>query len=145
MDKQLVICASPYQHKYYFEPKFEDIPTAIKEELIEVVSQMAEKINGIISIRFNEVGDIFIDQTSEEDVFVDEIGAALEIKKFQTEKKELIKSLKMWYMIYRTEYGKIVREIVLMQAKQLSEDDIIKEITNKYGSEAAQFAINLLA
>lgn len=50
----------------------------------------------------------------------------------------------MWYMIYRTEYGKIVREIVLMQAKELSEEAIIREIENKYGRESAQFAINLL-
>lgn len=144
MDKQLVICASPYQHKYYFEPTFADIPSTIKEELIEAVSEMAEKINGIISIRFNEMGEIFIDQTSEENILVDEIGSALEVKKFQVEKRELIKSLKMWYMIYRTEYGKIVREIVLMQAKELSEEAIIREIENKYGRESAQFAINLL-
>ncbi|MEG1000117.1 MAG: DUF6145 family protein [Cellulosilyticaceae bacterium] len=144
MDKQLVICASPYQHKYYFEPTFEDIPSTIKEELIEAVSEMAEKINGIISIRFNEMGEIFIDQTSEENILVDEIGAELEVKKFQVEKRELIKSLKMWYMIYRTEYGKIVREIVLMQAKELSEEAIIREIESKYGKESAQFAMNLL-
>lgn len=144
MEKKLVICVSPYEHKYYIEPEFEDIPEAIKDELIEAVAKIAEKVNGIISIGFNEEGNLFIEQTAQDDVFVDEIGAALEIKRFQKEHQELIKSLKMWYMVYRTEYGKIVREVVLLQAKNLSEESIIKEITAKYGNDAGIFANNLL-
>lgn len=145
MEKQLIICASPYQQKYYFESSFEDMPVAIKEELIEEAAKIAEKINGIISIGFNEEGNLFIEQTAEDNILVDEIGAALEIKKFQTEKQELIKSLKMWYMVYRTEYGKIVREIVLMQAKKISNSEILETLGKKYGEDARVFAINLLA
>lgn len=145
MEKKLIICASPYQQKYYFESEFDDMPSAIKEELIEVAAKIAEKVNGIISIGFNEEGNLFIEQTSEDNILVDEIGAALEIKKFQADKQELIKSLKMWYMIYRTEYGKIVREIVLLQAQKASNDKILEHITNKYGETAKNFAANLLA
>lgn len=145
MEKQLIICASPYQQKYYFESNFEDMPQAIKEELIAEAAKIAEKINGIVSIGFNEQGNLFIEQTSEDNVFVDEIGAALEIKKFQSEKQELIKALKMWYMVYRTEYGKIVREIVLMQASKLSNQEIIQKLEIKYGEQARDFVMNLLA
>lgn len=144
MEKKLVVCVSPYQQKYYFEPEFNDIPDAIKEELKEAVAQMANKINGIISVGFNEECNLFIEQTAEDNVFVDEIGAALEIKRFQSEKQELIKSLKMWYMVYRTEYGKIVREIVVMQAQKISTENILKTIAHKYGQEAMNFAEDLL-
>ncbi|MGL4738023.1 MAG: DUF6145 family protein, partial [Cellulosilyticaceae bacterium] len=93
MEKKLVICASPYEHKYFIEPGFEDIPASIKEELIEAIASIAEKVNGIISLGFNDEGNIYIEQNSQEDVFVDDIGSALEIKRFQVEKKEILKSL----------------------------------------------------
>lgn len=144
MEKQLVICASPYEHKYFFEEKFEDIPTSIKEELIEAIAAIAEKVNGIISLGFYDNGNIYIEQTATDDVLVDDIGSALEIKRFQSERKELLKSLKMWYMIYRTQQGQIVKEIVLLQSKGWAEEQVIEHIGSKYGEESGAFARDLL-
>lgn len=144
MEKKLVICASPYEHKYFIEKEFEDIPLSIKEELVEAIAEIAEKVNGIISLGFNTEGNIYIEQTSQDDVLVDDIGSALEIKRFQSEKKELLKSLKIWYMIYRTEQGKIVKEIVLLQSKGRGIGQIIEHIGEKYGEEAKQFAMAVL-
>ena len=128
MEKTIVISASPYNHKYYFEPSYNDIPSEIQEELIESIAAIAEKVNAIISLGFDEVGHIFIEQTADESVFADDIGAELEIKRFQKEKDELLKSLQLWYMIYRSEQGQIVKEIVLMQSKGLELEDILDEI-----------------
>ncbi|MGL4737248.1 MAG: hypothetical protein ACRCW2_07285, partial [Cellulosilyticaceae bacterium] len=97
-----------------------------------------------ISLGFNDEGNIYIEQNSQEDVFVDDIGSALEIKRFQVEKKEILKSLKIWYMIYRTEQGKIVKEIVLLQSKGYNMTQIIEHIGKKYGEEAQSFAMALL-
>lgn len=144
MEKKLVICVSPYEHKYYLENEFQDIPDSIQGELIEAIAAIAEKVNGIISIGFYEDGNIYIEQTSQDDVFVDDIGSALEIKRFQVEQKELLKSLKIWYMIYRTEQGKIIKEIVLLQSRGLSSDQVIEEIGKKYGKEAESFAETIL-
>lgn len=144
MEKKLVICASPYEHKYFIEKEFEDIPGTIKEELVEAIASIAEKVNGIISLGFNEDGNIYIEQTSQDDVFVDDIGSALEIKRFQSEKQELLKSLKIWYMIYRTEQGKIVKEIVLLQSKGYGVTQIVEHIGKKHGEEAKSFACGLL-
>ena len=140
MEKTIVISASPYNHKYYFEPSYNDIPSEIQEELIESIAAIAEKVNAIISLGFDEVGHIFIEQTADESVFADDIGAELEIKRFQKEKDELLKSLQLWYMIYRSEQGQIVKEIVLMQSKGLELEDILDEIEAKYGEEARVFA-----
>ena len=81
MEKTIVISASPYNHKYYFEPSYNDIPSEIQEELIESIAAIAEKVNAIISLGFDEVGHIFIEQTADESVFADDIGAELEIKR----------------------------------------------------------------
>ena len=144
MEKTIVISASPYNHKYYFEPSYNDIPSEIQEELIESIAAIAEKVNAIISLGFDEVGHIFIEQTADESVFADDIGAELEIKRFQKEKDELLKSLQLWYMIYRSEHGQIVKEIVLMQSKGLELEDILDEIEAKYGEEARVFAEQVL-
>ena len=85
-----------------------------------------------------------IEQTADESVFADDIGAELEIKRFQKEKDELLKSLQLWYMIYRSEQGQIVKEIVLMQSKGLELEDILDEIEAKYGEEARVFAEQVL-
>lgn len=144
MEKEIVISASPYNHKYYFEPKYNDIPNEIKEELIESIAAIAEKVNAIISLGFSKEGQIFIEQTAAENVFVDDIGADLEIKKLQKDKKELLKSLQLWYMIYRSEQGQIVKEIVLMQSRGLQLDSILEQIEEQYGYEARTFAEQLL-
>ena len=144
MEKTIVMSASPYNHKYYFEPSYNDIPSEIQEELIESIAAIAEKVNAIISLGFDEVGHIFIEQTADESVFADDIGAELEIKRFQKEKDELLKSLQLWYMIYRSEQGQIVKEIVLMQSKGLELEDILDEIEAKYGEEARVFAEQVL-
>ena len=144
MEKTIVISASPYNHKYYFEPSYNDNPSEIQEELIESIAAIAEKVNAIISLGFDEVGHIFIEQTADESVFADDIGAELEIKRFQKEKDELLKSLQLWYMIYRSEQGQIVKEIVLMQSKGLELEDILDEIEAKYGEEARVFAEQVL-
>ena len=140
MEKTIVISASPYNHKYYFEQAYKDIPTEIQEELIESIAAIAEKVNAIISLGFDEVGHVFIEQATEESVFADEIGAELEIKRFQKEKSELLKSLQLWYMIYRSEQGQIVKDIVLLQSQGLEVEQVLEQIEVKYGEEARIFA-----
>ncbi|MEF9959783.1 MAG: DUF6145 family protein [Niameybacter sp.] len=144
MEKQIILSVSPYNHKYYFEPNFNDIPSEIKEELTEAIAAIAEKVNAIISVGFNEEGQIFIEQTADADIFIDEIGAALEIKKLQQEKAELLKSLQLWYMIYRSEKGQIVKEIVLLQTQGKSGEELLEIIEKKYGLEGKVFAQALL-
>ncbi len=50
----------------------------------------------------------------------------------------------MWYMMYRTENGKLVRDILIKQAEGISDDEIIDDIENNQGSKAAEIARMLL-
>ena len=143
MEKQLVICASPYQKKYYFEEKFRDIPTSIQEELTAVVATLADKVKAIISLGFYENGTIYIEQTTE-NAFDDEIGIALEIKSFQNANKELLRSLRLWFMIYRMKEGHYVKMVVLYQSQGMSSGEIIEKVTAQFGEEAGQFVEQIL-
>ncbi|MHC1748990.1 MAG: DUF6145 family protein [Cellulosilyticaceae bacterium] len=144
MEKQMLICISPYNHKYFLEQNFNDVPNAIKEELIDEVAKIAEKVNAIISIGFYEDGNIYIEQRSEDELAFDEIGSALEIKRFQTEKKELLKSLRMWYLLYRTEKGKIIKDVITLQSQGVSQEALLTRIESVYGTEAKAFVEILL-
>ena len=57
---------------------------------------------------------------SDEILDFDDIGAELEIKALQKEKAELIKALKLWYLIYKTDKGEEIK-------KKLMEKHNIKE------------------
>ncbi len=143
MSKQMIVCASIETKKYYFNPDFNDMPESIKEEIKEESIKMSQKVQGIIAIGFNDDGNIYIEE-QRKDVFVDTIGVELEIRNFQKEKQELLKSLKTWYMIYRTQNGKIVREILIKQAEGLTDDEIIEAIQENFGDESAEIAQSLL-
>ena len=72
---------------------------------------MAEKLHGIFTMGFYENGEIFFEVRSEEsDYDFDEIGVPLEIKKIESEKKELLKALKLWYKIFMTKEGQTIIE-----------------------------------
>ncbi len=144
MDKEILISVSPYIQKYYFNESYSELPVSIKEEAIEKLSLLAEKINCIISIGFYEDGELFIEEQSEEPLYYDDIGAGLEIKKFQTEEREMLKGLKLWYMIYCTENGQIVRDVVVFQTQRKSSEEILESIEKKYGTAGRQFAKGLM-
>jgi hypothetical protein len=144
MEKEILISVSPYVQKYYFNETYQDLPGDIKEELLAKLSVIAEKANCIISVGFHEDGELFIEERHEDPILYDDIGAALEIKKMQNEASELLKSVKMWYMIYHTQNGKIVRDIVMLQAKKSTYEQILASIEEKYGEQGRTFAIELL-
>ena len=68
---------------------------------------------------FEENGDVGFEIIKNEGDFdFDDIGAELEIKSLRSEKKELLKSLKLWYVINLTEEGRKVREELLRQREE---------------------------
>ena len=63
---------------------------------------------------FEEDGNILFEIIKNEGDFdFDDIGAELEIKSLKSEKKELLKSLKLWYVINMTEEGNKLKEELL--------------------------------
>lgn len=111
MDKKILFSASYYTQKYYSNPEFNAIPASIRNEIKEICISMAEKLHGIFTMGFYENGEIFFEVRSEEsDYDFDEIGVPLEIKKIESEKKELLKALMLWYKIFMTKEGQTIIE-----------------------------------
>ena len=101
MEKDVLFAISSYNKKYYFAPIAKSLPKDIKLEIKKIGVYFVTKLSGAFSFGFYEVGTFFIESTSlENDFYYDEIGAKLEIKKFEEEKKELISSLKLWYTVF---------------------------------------------
>ena len=98
----VVLCgASAYQQKYYFNQDFSALPDQVKQELQILCVLFTEEIGGILTLEFDQEGNLeFKTEALEADAMFDEIGSALKIKKLQTEKRELLESLEMFYRVF---------------------------------------------
>ncbi len=143
MKKEILISVSPYVQKYYINEAFTDLPEDIKETLRAKLAVIAEKTHAIITLGFNENGEIYLEYKYEDLSYADEIGVELRMKKFQQEEGELLKSIKVWYMIYHTPNGEIVRDVILMQKEGKDKADIVNALLAKHGNNYSEF-INML-
>lgn len=144
MEKKLLISISPYVQKYYINEEFKDLPEEIKETLRAKLAVIAEKTHAIISLGFSEDMAVYLSYQYEDLSYTDEIGMELRLKKFQQDEAQLIQAIKMWYMIYHTPNGEIVREIVTLQRENKAKEEIKKEILEKYGNDYQGFLEVLL-
>ena len=100
--ENIVLCgASSYEQKYYFNPDFNSLPESIKQELQIMCVLYTEDIGGILTLEFDEDGNLqFKTEALDADAMYDEIGSVLKIKKLQTDKKELLESLELYYRVF---------------------------------------------
>lgn len=139
MKKQLLISVSPYVQKYYLNETFKGLPQDIIDTLRAKLAVMAEKSQAIISLGFNEEANIYMEYKYEDLSYTDEIAMELRMKKFQQEEQELMKALKMWYMIYYTDNGKIIREIIILQKQGKDKEAIKEHIIKQFGASYSDF------
>lgn len=111
MNKEILISASFYKQKYYENPDFSDLPEEIKKEIKQLCIITAENLQSIITLGFYPDGDVFIEAAAEEyDFDYDEIGVRLELKEIEQEYGPILEKLRLWYVVYRTDYGEQLRE-----------------------------------
>ena len=98
----IVLCgASAYEQKYYFNQDFDSLPESVKQELHIMCVLYTEEIGGILTLEFDDNGSLqFKTEALDADARYDEIGSVLRIKKLQTEKRELLESLEMYYRVF---------------------------------------------
>ena len=90
MEKKVLAGASREKQKYFFEPAFNEIPQAVKDEIRNICILMAERLGCTFLMSFEETGDLVFEIIKNEGDFdFDDIGAELEIKSLKSEKKEL--------------------------------------------------------
>lgn len=117
LEKTVIAGASREKQKYFFEPKFNALPDTIKDEIRNICIIMAERLGCTFLMSFEEDGNILFEIIKNEGDFdFDDIGAELEIKSLKSEKKELLKSLKLWYVINMTEEGNKLKEELLKKS-----------------------------
>lgn len=135
MDRQIFISASYYKQKYYANPQYEGLPAEIRNEMRVLCIMLAEKLHGIITLGFYPNGDVFLNVTPEEgDHEHDEIGAQLEIKDVEKENADTFKKMKLWYLMYQTNYGELFREtLTLFHTEKKSASEIVEILCSKYG------------
>lgn len=118
MDKIIMAAASFEKQKYFLDPSFSALPDSIKAEVQTICVVVAQKLMCTFVMGFFEDGNVYFDIVKSEDTIdFDDIGAELEIKEIRREKAELIKALKIWYLIYKTPDGEKIKEELLKNKK----------------------------
>ena len=98
----MVLCgANAYEKKYYFNPEFSSLPEQIQDELHIMCVLFTEEIGGIFTVENSEEGDLELKtEALEADAMYDDIGGPLRIKQLQEEKRELFRSLELFYQVF---------------------------------------------
>lgn len=99
---KVVLCvSSKYEQKFYWNPVFNGFPDQIKNEIKAMCVLFTEDIGGIFQLEFDEEGSLnMITSAYDEDLLYDEIGCELKIKQLREEKKDLFRSLEMFYRAF---------------------------------------------
>ena len=94
-----VLCASnAYEKKFYLNPKFASLPSQVQDELKITCVMFTEEVGGILTMIFDDDGSLYLyPDHDESDVFYDEIGCGLLVKKIQRDKEELFEAVENYY------------------------------------------------
>ena len=98
---EILCSASKYTEKFYLNPKFENLPPRIKDELKVACVLFTEEIGGVIMFYFDREGNLdILTQSNDDDFLYDEIGCGLKVKRLQIEKRELFEQLEQYYELF---------------------------------------------
>ena len=99
---EVVLCgASAYEQKYYFNEDFASLPQGIQDELKVMCVLYTEDVGGVLTVFFDEDGNLeFRVESEESDFAFDEIGSVLKIKQIQQTKQDLLESLETYYRVF---------------------------------------------
>lgn len=100
-EEPIVLCAAnAYEEKFYLNQDFYGLPEAVKAELQIMCVMYTAEIGGILTLQYGVDGSLYFNVASAEDDFLfDDIGSVLKIKKLQSEKRELLEALELYYRV----------------------------------------------
>lgn len=94
-----VLCgANSYVEKYFFNPRFQNLPMEVQESLEKIAVVFTEDIGGIFLLQFDDEGKLQIIAISDEkDYLYDSIGAELKKKMILKDYQDLFSKLEEYY------------------------------------------------
>ena len=100
MQEEQILCAcSAYEQKYYLNPRYASLPSAIQDEL--QIMAVTKDVGGVFTMEFDEDGSLYMSTTAKEnDFFYDEIGSHLKIKQYRVKYAELLENLETYYKTF---------------------------------------------
>ncbi len=101
-EERIVLCgANSYEKKYYFNEKFSKIPDSMKDELHIICVLYTEEVGGILTIEFEEDGEIALrTECAEEDYLYDDISSGLLIDKIRRTRQDMFEALSLYYRVF---------------------------------------------
>lgn len=100
-DKVVLCGASSYEKLFYLNPDFDNLPQDVKDQLKIMCVFFTEKVGGRLMLEYDADGNLeFNVSANESDGLFDEIGSALEIKKLQSEQRDFLESLELYYRVF---------------------------------------------
>ena len=98
---EILCSASKYTEKFYLNPKFENLPQRIQDELKVACVLFTEEIGGVIMLYFDREGNLdILTQANEDDLLYDEIGSGLKVNQMRMNKRELFEQLEEYYKLF---------------------------------------------
>ncbi len=100
--ENIVLCgASSYEQKFYLNPRFGNLPEAVRRELQIACVVFTEEAGGILTFEFRPDGTLVLNTRKDErDYLYDDIEAELQIRRLTEEKAELLESLETYYRVF---------------------------------------------
>lgn len=99
---RIVLCgANSYEQKFYLNEEFSSLPQGIQDDLKMICVTYTEDIGGILTMEFEEDGSLYLRSIADDrDYLYDEVGAGLKIHQIQTERRELLESLELYFKVF---------------------------------------------
>jgi hypothetical protein len=99
-DDRTLCAANSYEQKYYFNPRFANIPEDIQKELHVLCVLFTEDVGGVIRFVYGEDGTLLIETAADEnDYLYDEIDADVMVGEIQKKRRELLEQLEKYYKV----------------------------------------------
>ena len=100
MENKILCGASSYDQMFYFNPEFDRLPKAIKDELQIMCVLFTENVGGILRLEFDGEGNLqLVVESRPDDFLFDEIGSGLKIREIQIDRRELLENLETFYRL----------------------------------------------
>lgn len=100
-DRTILCGSNAYEKKFYLNDEFSSLPETVKQELQIMCVLYTEEIGGILSLEFDNYGNLLFEvSTKENDFMFDEIGSALKIKEIQRTRRDLLEGLEIFYKVF---------------------------------------------